>query len=297
MFIAGFGQAVLFSFIAGSPFVVVTLHRVPPTIFGILFALHAIAVIGMSQFNAPMMRHFGARRMIGGGTGALAATSLLLAALVFGGMTALWPLILLTITLFLCLGVILAPAFLTAMEPFGATAGAAAALGVGMEFTISSVTTAMMGADGGWHGAANGRLHHARRMLFVLHMGRLRENHASGAAPLLKPAWPMRSPSNVSRAKIKRGNTVSDSQHDENLQRVREIAYSLWEKEGSPEGRHDEFWLRAEAIVQEDNLLPYMPAEPAAPHEDVDLDSEQSFPASDPPSFSPSKAGGTEKAA
>jgi DHA1 family bicyclomycin/chloramphenicol resistance-like MFS transporter len=142
--------AVLFSFISGSPFVVVTLHHVPPTIFGILFALHAIALIGLSQFNAPMMRRFGVRPLIGGGTGALAAASLLLAALVFGGMTALWPLILLTITLFLCLGVILAPAFLTAMEPFGATAGAAAALGVGMEFTISSVTTALMGltADG-----------------------------------------------------------------------------------------------------------------------------------------------------
>jgi DHA1 family bicyclomycin/chloramphenicol resistance-like MFS transporter len=150
VFIAGFGQAVLFSFISGSPFVFVTLHRVPPTIFGIIFALHAIGIIGMSQFNAPMMRRFGARRLIGGGAGALAAAALLLAALVFGGMTLLWPFVLLTITLFLCLGLILAPAFLTAMEPFGATAGAAAALGVGMEFTISSVTTAMMGltADG-----------------------------------------------------------------------------------------------------------------------------------------------------
>jgi DHA1 family bicyclomycin/chloramphenicol resistance-like MFS transporter len=150
VFIAGFGQAVLFSFIAGSPFVFVTLQRVPPTIFGMLFALHAIAVIGMSQFNAPMMRRFGARRLIGGGVIALATAALLLAGLVFGGMTALWPFVLLTITLFFCLGMILAPAFLTAMEPFGATAGAAAALGVGIEFTISSVTTAMMGltADG-----------------------------------------------------------------------------------------------------------------------------------------------------
>jgi DHA1 family bicyclomycin/chloramphenicol resistance-like MFS transporter len=150
VFIAGFGQAVLFSFISGSPFVFVTLHRVPPTIFGILFALHAIALIGVSQFNAPMMRRFGARRLIGGAGAALAAAALLLAALVFAGMTALWPFVLLTITLFTCLGMILAPAFLTAMEPFGATAGAAAALGVGLEFTISSVTTAMIGltADG-----------------------------------------------------------------------------------------------------------------------------------------------------
>jgi MFS transporter, DHA1 family, multidrug resistance protein len=150
IFIAGFGQAVLFSFISGSPFVFVTLHRVPPTIYGILFALHAIALIGISQFNAPMMRFFGVRRLIGTAAATLAAAGLLLAALVFSGMTALWPFILLTITLFFCLGLILAPAFLTAMEPFGATAGAAAALGVGTEFTISSVTTALIGltADG-----------------------------------------------------------------------------------------------------------------------------------------------------
>ena len=88
--------------------------------------------------------------------------------------------------------------------------------------------------------------------------------------------------------------------HDEHaadgdrLQRVREIAYSLWEKEGSPEGRHDEFWLRAEAIVEQDDHLPLAPAEPATPHESVDVESEHSFPASDPPSFTPSKTGGTE---
>lgn len=29
-------------------------------------------------------------------------------------------------------------------------------------------------------------------------------------------------------------------------ERVRSHAYTLWEQEGSPEGRHDEFWYRAE---------------------------------------------------
>jgi hypothetical protein len=86
---------------------------------------------------------------------------------------------------------------------------------------------------------------------------------------------------------------MSDSHHDERLQRIREIAYSLWEKEGSPEGRHDEFWLRAEAIVEQDNL-PQAPSEDATPHESVDVESEHSFPASDPPSFTPSKTGGTK---
>lgn len=148
--IAGFAQSALFAFISGSPFVFVTLHHLKPTTYGILFACHAIAVIGMSQFNAPMMKRFGARHLLGGATAAAAVTALLLAGLVLGGMAALWPFVLLTITLFLCLGLIMGPAFLTAMEPFGATAGAAAALGVGLEFTMSSLTTAVMSvsADG-----------------------------------------------------------------------------------------------------------------------------------------------------
>jgi DHA1 family bicyclomycin/chloramphenicol resistance-like MFS transporter len=89
--IASCGQAVLFVFISGSPFVFVTLHRVPPTTYGLLFALHAIAIIGISQFNAPMLRAFGARRLIGGASILLTAAAVGLAALVAGGMTALWP--------------------------------------------------------------------------------------------------------------------------------------------------------------------------------------------------------------
>jgi hypothetical protein len=87
---------------------------------------------------------------------------------------------------------------------------------------------------------------------------------------------------------------MSDSQHEDRLQRIREIAYGLWEKEGSPEGRQDEFWHRAEAIEEQEANLPHTPAEAFAPRESVDVDSEHSFPASDPPSFTPSKTGKTE---
>jgi hypothetical protein len=98
-----------------------------------------------------------------------------------------------------------------------------------------------------------------------------------------------------------RRKTVSDNQHDEQhderAQRIREIAYGLWEKEGSPEGRHEEFWLRAEAVLDQDENLPHSPSEPAVPHESVDVESEHSFPASDPPSFTPSNTGGTKNKA
>jgi MFS transporter, DHA1 family, multidrug resistance protein len=148
--IAACAQAVLFVFIAGSPFLIVTLHQVPPTAFGMLFALHAICLIGTSQFNAPLLRYFGAARLIGGAALGLSIAALAFAVLVLAGMAALWPLVALTLFMFVCLGLILAPAFLAAMEPFGAVAGAAAAIGAGVEFTFSSLTTFLMGmaADG-----------------------------------------------------------------------------------------------------------------------------------------------------
>jgi DHA1 family bicyclomycin/chloramphenicol resistance-like MFS transporter len=148
--IAACAQAVLFVFIAGSPFVFVTLHRIPPSAFGVLFAVHAICLIGTSQFNAPLLRRFGARRLIGVASLAVSLAALGFAVIVFSGVTALWPLVLMTLLTFLSLSQILAPAFLAAMEPFGAVAGAAAAIGAGLEFTFSSVTTFVMGmsADG-----------------------------------------------------------------------------------------------------------------------------------------------------
>jgi DHA1 family bicyclomycin/chloramphenicol resistance-like MFS transporter len=56
----------------------------------------------------------------------------------------------LSITAFAALGLILPPAFLTAVEPFAANAGAAAALGVALELSISSFATFLLGlsADG-----------------------------------------------------------------------------------------------------------------------------------------------------
>lgn len=87
---------------------------------------------------------------------------------------------------------------------------------------------------------------------------------------------------------------MSDSHHEDRLQRIREIAYGLWEKEGYPEGRHEEFWLRAETIEEQDAQLPHAPAEAPVPHGSVDQDSDHSFPASDPPSFTPSKVGSKE---
>ena len=145
---AGCAQSVLLVFISGSPFVFVTLHGLKPMVYGAIFAMHAAALIGISQFNAPMMRIFGTRRLVFINALILCAASLILVALVALVAHGPLPLVLfvaLTITMFTCLGMILAPAFLTAMEPFTATAGSAAALGVALELCISSAATLLLG--------------------------------------------------------------------------------------------------------------------------------------------------------
>ncbi len=148
--IAACAQSVLFVFISGSPFVFVTLHRLSPILYGAMFALHAMALIGISQFNAPMLRYFGVRRLVGGASLMISVASIMLAVLVAAGMTALWPFVLLTLLIFTGLGLMMAPAFLAAMEPFGDNAGSAAALGVALELSASSGTTFVLGltADG-----------------------------------------------------------------------------------------------------------------------------------------------------
>jgi hypothetical protein len=53
-------------------------------------------------------------------------------------------------------------------------------------------------------------------------------------------------------------------------ERVRLRAYSLWEQDGRRDGLAEQYWLAAEAMEKQDNL--------------VDEEGEESFPASDPPS-------------
>lgn len=148
--VAAFGYAVLFTFITGAPFLFVTLHGLRPTTFGMLFALHAIALIGISQLNAPLLRAFGTKRLVGAASLALMLAAFGLLAVVLSGVAALWPVVALTLTIFTALGLLLAPAFLAAMEPFGHIAGAAAAIGAGLESSFSSAFTALLGfsADG-----------------------------------------------------------------------------------------------------------------------------------------------------
>jgi Protein of unknown function (DUF2934) len=64
-------------------------------------------------------------------------------------------------------------------------------------------------------------------------------------------------------------------------EKLRELAYELWEKAGRPAGRQDEFWRQAEeSLAQDKRGTPRDP--PHVKNDDLDIAGDHSFPASDP---------------
>jgi len=75
--------------------------------------------------------------------------------------------------------------------------------------------------------------------------------------------------------------------HDPTLEdRIRKRAYFLWEEEGRPEGRAEFHWHKARRLVEASEPALTADCKPMdEPGASVDEQIDDSFPASDPPSY------------
>lgn len=128
-FIAGFGMASFFVFIASASFVYTDQFGLTPTGFSIAFAINAAGFFTASQFAATLGERFGMRRMISWAVSGFALFSLILLALTLAGFGTL-PVI--VGFLFLgnaCLGLIIPSTMVVALDDYGDIAGLASSLG------------------------------------------------------------------------------------------------------------------------------------------------------------------------
>ena len=59
----------------------------------------------------------------------------------------------------------------------------------------------------------------------------------------------------------KAAKSAASGAPEESEERVRQRAYALWEMEGRPEGRADEYWHRARELIDDETRSGYPPSQ------------------------------------
>lgn len=141
----GIAIAGMFSYIAGSPFVIIKLYGVPAEHFGWFFGVNAAGFILLAQVNARLLAKRGPAFLLSRAVWVYLGAGLALLAVSALHTTQLWPLL---IPLFVCissLGCILPNASACAMSGQGARAGSASAMMGCLQFSVAAGAAALVG--------------------------------------------------------------------------------------------------------------------------------------------------------
>ena len=144
--IGGLSQAVLFAYLGGSPFIYITQHHVPPTVYSLLFALNAAVLIGSAQFCVQAIRWLGPGRLVLVMSVFQAACA---AALLAAVLLKVDTVQVIAICLFGCVGAhgLIGPVTgMLCLEPYPEIAGAASALSGAMQFACGAISSSLVSA-------------------------------------------------------------------------------------------------------------------------------------------------------
>jgi DHA1 family bicyclomycin/chloramphenicol resistance-like MFS transporter len=144
----GLVQAGLFAYIAGSPYVLIELHGIPPQYYGLVFGANAIGLISASQINARLVKKQPLDRILKYTLTIAATVSLVSAILVAAGVNSL-PLLLIGLFLYLSsYGMISPNSIAIVLKYQGKQAGTASALAGTLQFALGVSSGVCMSL---WH--------------------------------------------------------------------------------------------------------------------------------------------------
>lgn len=144
----GFGAAALFSYIAGSPFVLQEMFGISEQQFSLIFATNSLGIVIAGQVNGRLVGRIPLRRMLAFGLVGCATGGLLLLTVVLVGsigLVGILPALFLTIA---SLGFVFPNASALALADHPRTAGAASALLGVMQYAIGTVVAPLTGLGG-----------------------------------------------------------------------------------------------------------------------------------------------------
>ena len=128
-FIGGFGMASFFVFIASASFVYTSQYGLTPTGFSIAFAINAIGFFGATQMAAGLGERYGMAQVVAMATAGFLGFTALLLALALAGFDSLPVVVGLLLCANACLGLVIPPVMVMALDPHGDIAGLASSLG------------------------------------------------------------------------------------------------------------------------------------------------------------------------
>ena len=141
-----FAQAGFFTYLAGSPAVLISLHGVSPTQYSLLFGLNAIALIGASQLSAPLLRRFLPERIVGAVMATYLVLALMLLAITVLHLDGLGVTVALLFLITACLGGSFPITAMQTIEHHPKAAGAASALMGAIQFGAGALASIVLSA-------------------------------------------------------------------------------------------------------------------------------------------------------
>lgn len=143
----GFSFAVMFAYIAASPFVLQNVLGLSEIGYSVAFACNAAGIVAANALNAAVVERFGQRRLLHLGVGLLAVFSVLLVVdAVVGPM--LWVTLVLLWCTVACIGLIAANATSLALEEVRFAAGTGSAVLGALQFGLAAVVSPLVGIGG-----------------------------------------------------------------------------------------------------------------------------------------------------